>query len=39
MSVLGMKFCGRKKCFYVDGHEKEDVVMYRKEYVTKYFID
>ena len=39
MRILGMKYCERKKNYYVDGHERADNVKYRKKYITKYFQD
>ena len=36
---LGFRYCNRKKSFYVDGHERNDVVLhcndFTKEYLTK----
>ena len=39
MTALGMKYNGRKKNYYVDGHERPDVVRYRKHYILSYFKD
>ena len=39
MKALGMKYCPRKKNFYVDGHERKDVVKYREEYIKQYLKD
>ena len=39
MSLLGFKYSATKKTYYVDGHEKPDVVAYRKEYCNQYVID
>ena len=37
MTELGFKYSVRKKTYYVDGHEKVDTVLYRKEYIERYF--
>ena len=39
MRALGMNYCSRKKNFYVNGHERADVIKYRKEYIVQYFKD
>ena len=36
MRSLGMRYCDRKKNFYVDGHERKDVVMSRWKFIRKY---
>ncbi|KAI2495498.1 hypothetical protein MHU86_18994 [Fragilaria crotonensis] len=36
MKRLGFEFDDRKKSFYVDGHEREDVVANRKQFCTTY---
>ena len=36
MRSLGMRYCDRKKNFYVDGHERKDVVMSRWKFMGKY---
>jgi len=36
MRSLGMRYCDRKKNFYVDGHERVDVVASRHSFLTKY---
>jgi hypothetical protein len=36
MRRLGMKYDAVKKNFYVDGHEREDVQKYRKEFCCRY---
>ena len=33
---LGFSYDARKKSFYVDGHEREDVVAYRREFCKRY---
>jgi len=35
-SILGFSYCDRKKTYYVDGHEREDVVLYRNEFCKRY---
>ena len=35
----GFSYDSRKKSFYVDGHEREDVVAYRKEFCTAYLTE
>jgi predicted HTH domain antitoxin len=36
MSILGFKYCQRKKGYYVDGHEKPATVEYRRKFVQRY---
>ncbi len=36
MRLLGMKYETERKSFYVDGHEREDVVDYRIWFVNTY---
>jgi len=36
MKCLGFKFQVRKKCYYVDGHEKPATVEYRKQFIQRY---
>ena len=36
MGRLGMKYCERKKNYYVDGHERADVVQSRWKFVKEY---
>ena len=36
MKILGMKYCERKKNYYVDGHERLDVVQSRWKFVKEY---
>jgi hypothetical protein len=33
---LGFDYCSRRKSFFVDGHERPDVVLYRNEFCTNY---
>jgi hypothetical protein len=33
---LGFNHCSRRKSFFVDGHERPDVVFYRNEFCTNY---
>jgi len=35
-NVLGFSYCDRQKTYYVDGHEREDVVLYRNEFCKRY---
>jgi hypothetical protein len=39
MRLLGFKYEPRKKCYYVDGHEKPETKAYRKKFVKRYFED
>jgi len=36
MKLLGFSYCNRRKTYYVDGHERDDVVKYRVEFCTWY---
>ncbi|KAG7339826.1 hypothetical protein IV203_028287 [Nitzschia inconspicua] len=36
---LGMKYANHKKSYYVDGHEREDVVTSRKLFCKRYLVD
>ena len=33
---LGFKYEPRKKCYYVDGHEKPNTIAYQEKYVKRY---
>ena len=33
---LGFNYCNKQKTYYVDGHEKEENVTYRKKYIRTY---
>jgi hypothetical protein len=37
MSLLRFKYESRKKCYYVDGHEKPETKAYRKKFIKRYF--
>ena len=37
MHHLGMRYESRRKCYYVDSHEKPENVTYRKEFISRYF--
>ena len=37
MKVLGMRYCEGKKNYYVDGHERDDVVLSRWMFIKGYF--
>jgi hypothetical protein len=37
MRLLGFKYEQRRKCYYVDGHEKPETKAYRKKFVRRYF--
>lgn len=37
MLQLGFKYKEHTKSYYVDGHEKADTIMYRKQYICRYF--
>ena len=39
MKLLGFSFCDRRKSFYVDGHEPEDVVNSRIVFCTTYLTE
>ena len=39
MKLLGFSFCDRRKSFYVDGHEREDVVNSRIVFCTTYLTE
>ncbi|GFH47858.1 hypothetical protein CTEN210_04334 [Chaetoceros tenuissimus] len=39
MIALGMRYCDRRKNYYVDGHEREDVVEARWRFVRNYLRD
>ena len=39
MRLLGFKYDTRKKSFYVDGHEREDVVKTRNEFCKRYLTE
>jgi hypothetical protein len=36
MRALGMRYSNRIKSYYIDGHEREDVVMSRNLFVKEY---
>jgi len=36
MKTLGFSYCDRRKTYYVDGHERDDVVAYRTEFCSRY---
>lgn len=36
MNRLGFKYCLRKKSYYVDGHERQGTISYRKDFVRRY---
>ena len=36
MKTLGFSYCDHHKTYYVDGHERDDVVKYRMEFCTRY---
>ena len=36
MNALGMRYSERKKKYYVDGHERDDVVISRWKFISKY---
>ena len=38
LSILGFKYKSKTKTFYVDGHEKIETVIRRKEYINNYLI-
>ena len=38
MKALGMKYSDRRKNYYVDGHEREDVILSRNIFVKEYLI-
>jgi hypothetical protein len=37
MERLGFWYQPRKKCYYVDGHEKPEVIAYRQNFIHRYF--
>ena len=37
MRILGFKYESRKRCYYVDGHEKPETKTYRKKFIVRYF--
>ena len=37
LKILGFKYSEQEQCYYTDGHEREDVVFYRNEFITYYF--
>jgi len=37
MNMLGFKYEERKKCYYVDNHESEENVIYRRRMLKRYF--
>ena len=39
MASFGFKYCTSKKTYYVDGHEKPEVVIHRKAYCEQYLKD
>ena len=39
MRSLGFKYAPRKKCYYVDGHERPDNVRYRRKFVHRYLFE
>jgi hypothetical protein len=39
MQLLNFKYDARKKSFYVDGHERDDVVQNRKEFCKQYLTE
>jgi hypothetical protein len=39
MRLLGFQYDTRKKSFYVDGHERDDVVATRSTFCKKYLTD
>ena len=36
LKQLGFRFEARKKCYYVDGHERPETIAYRKRFVFRY---
>jgi len=36
MKTLGFSYCDCHKTYYVDGHEREDIVKYWTEFCTRY---
>ena len=39
MLFIGLRFCDDKKSFYVDGHERADVVLDRNRFTKAYLSD
>jgi hypothetical protein len=39
MRLLGFKYEVRKRCYYVDWHEKPETKVYRKKFAKRYFED
>ena len=39
MHALGMRYCAKRANYYVDGHEREDNIIYRWKYVQRYLKD
>jgi hypothetical protein len=37
LTYLGYKWSDQKKCYYNDGHERKENVLYRKDFIKKYF--
>jgi hypothetical protein len=37
LRLLGFEYKIRRKCYYTDGHEKEENVRYRLDFIAKYF--
>jgi hypothetical protein len=37
MERLGFQYQPRMKCYYVDGHEKTEVIAYRRNFIRRYF--
>ena len=37
MDRLGFRYQPRMKCYYVDGHEKTEVIAYRRNFIRRYF--
>jgi len=36
MKLLGFSYCDRHKTYYVDGHERDDVIKYHTDFCTRY---
>ena len=39
MKLIGFTYCTQRKSYYVDGHERDDVVASRKEFCRKYLTE
>jgi len=39
INVMGFTYCDCQKTYYVDGHEREDVVLYQNQFCKRYLTE